>query len=163
MKLIGTMSCCSTPLACPCPNPEGLPLTLDDVTSNHPTPETTPAPGGAGGRNLDQERVTRCLETTELLAGLDVNVRLYKRLVSLRIVTVMIEAEANKIIRERLSGPTGHYLILRDKDRNLQCKTETELETQESGEETKCWRDEALVRKLLRIRLKELKAQEKRV
>ena len=116
----------------------------------------TPAAGGAGGQLQDREREDRCVTTTELLAGLGSTLKMYKRLLSLGIGTGGDQAEARKIIWERLSGPTGHFLLLKEQAERNQSETEIELGREGVREETRCWRDVVLVQKLLRIRIKEV-------
>ena len=104
------------------------------------------------------------MEATELLAGLGSALMIFKRLLGLGVGTEVIEAEAKKIMMERLSGSMGHHLLLRDKECENQSLKESELQSQDKWEEEdrRFWREEKLVMRLLSIRMKEVRAQEKR-
>ena len=141
------------------PPPSAAQATIPTHPSSH---EEAPAQHRAGGRPKDQERQGRCIDAATLVTGLEVTVRMYRKLVNLGVGTGVVEAEAGKIVWERLCGPTGHHLLMKDREQETQCRTEDELKIKEKEQERKCWRDENLVRKLLRIRLSGVRAEEKR-
>ena len=52
-----------------------------------------------------------------------------------------VEAEARKILWERLCGPMGHHLLLKDHEQDNHCMTESELLREEPEKVRRCWRD----------------------
>ena len=104
----------------------------------------------------------RCKEAARVQTKLDILKIMYKRMLRLKIGTRSVESEAMKIVSERLGGPTGHHLLLRDLDENEQSMTEEELKRQDLNSQRKCWRDPLLVLKLVKVRLKEIKEKQSR-
>ena len=99
---------------------------------------------------------------TQVMTRLEILKIMYKRMMCLRIGTRRVESEAIKIVKERLSGPTGHHLLLRDVNDDQQSVTQDERVSQELELERKCWRDQPLVLKLVKLRLKEVKEKQSR-
>ena len=133
---------------CPCP----LDLSL---MAQPPVDVNTPAHQGAGGQQLDLRRSqgtrSQHLEAAELVTRLTVLQGMFRSLVKRGVGTGSIESEAMSLIREKVAGPTGHYLLEKDPECDV---NEPELDVLGRSSSLKCWRDVKLVRRLTSVRLR---------
>ena len=98
------------------------------------------------------------LVATRLVVRLELLKRMYRVLMKRGVGTNVIECEHIRMIKERVSGPTGHRLI-------VDGPGEDQEEMRELGteqEKLKCWRDPSLVRRLTGVRVKVLAKQLKK-
>ena len=103
---------------------------------------------------MDVRRVKKKLheEAAEVVVKLEVLLRMYKDLIRKGVGTNIVESEMYGIVHERVSGPTGHKMVALVGDCDLQKDSECESGEKREGSMTQCWREVALVRKLLTIR-----------
>ena len=131
---------------------------LDTRTQVQPSQhllEHPPAPAGAGEplRQEDKRRdYTTLLEATELTVRLEIVSGMYKQLIKLGVETNKVEAEMMSVVLERVTGPTGHRLVMDVRKCDQQQDRESDLESVMEGSPVQCWRDPVLTRKLLTIR-----------
>ena len=81
---------------------------------------------------------------------------MHRLLMEAKVGMNVIESESRRLVKERMSGPTGHRLLigLEEEPNEPGFGTEEKLR-----EELHCWRDPAMIRRLVGIRLKVVKSQ----
>ena len=137
--------------SCPCPAPRTL---LRDPIKLH---EDTPAQQDAGRLSLDVRRSKDVdLEMTRLVVKLEVVRGMYWELLKREVVTNTIETEVAKMVKERMTGPMGHALLLRDLDRREQKHVESESWSRDRNE---CWWNLTLVKRMMALRKKVVTSQ----
>ena len=116
-----------------------------------------PAPGGAGGQPAKSRR-QELIELTVISTRLEALLRMYERLWKTGSGTGTVESEAMSVVWERVSGPTGHPLIVEGLSDVPMSQEESELVMRvKSGGQ--CWRDIPLVRKLISVRMDVVRKQ----
>ena len=101
-------------------------------------------------------------EAAGLVSRLEAIHRMYSDLMKLRVGTNVVEAEMWRMTHEKLSGPTGHRLIVNDRECDKQCETEQNSDETPECSLTQCWRNPSLVRRLLVLRRREVNTQLKK-
>ena len=85
---------------------------------------------------------------------LEVTKRMYDSLFKLNVGTNVIKAEAGKIVREKMSGPSGHRLVVGPRMCETQRQVENEEEDLDECSPRQCWRDVTVVKRLVGLRRK---------
>ena len=135
------------------------PTTLGALAPRTPSPDSpTPAMWTILGKRHKKGKDEH-LAAAELVTRLESLRYMYKHLVAKEVGTNVVEAEVSRMVKECVSGPTGHRL--------LEVEGTDRVVIEKDGSETvigglKCWRDVGLVRKMTMIRLKVVEKQLKK-
>ena len=121
------------------PNPGSLP--------NHPDPD--PARPLIDVRRDDG---SEHVELAALVTRLEIVARMYKDLIKRGVGTNTAENEMWRMLHERVSGPTGHRLIRASRKCEGQGQKELDVGETKEHSSSQCWREPALVRRMLNIR-----------
>ena len=138
------------------------------LPSHHPNIDivNAPAPTRAGGRpeNLTRDNnKSQHLDAAALVTSLVIINKMYKTLMERGVGTGAVESEATQIEMEREAGPTGHSLLVDAEDQEDEdiemCEDPEASNKNDKASRPRCWRDPALIKKLMKIRKKTVTAK----